>query len=438
MLLQRAITLAAIGILAFTGNHNTAHAEPLAIVHGTSGSDAIKISASYLAAFDNDNEPEPSFELVDTPDDISSKLISLKKRGSGCADYYTVKSGDTCDKIAKKHGISTKEFMSLNSQINSKCTNLHVHKKYCVEEGSSSSSSSSSSSGSSSSGGCSKKHKVTNSDTCISVAKKYGLSLNEFYNLNSQVHRGSCDNLDTGKYYCVASGGSNDKSSSKETSKKDDKKDDDDDVSKKVTNMASKTKKSSKSKSKSSSKSEKRKKLQSKAAFTYYWIAQQSDYKGGSKVAIKTCGGKTIAKVNENYADALVMEGTGVVGNKIVNLGGCSCNAYKCFEEINRSEEPYGITAYGSPLRPYVTIAANDLPKGKKIYVPQIDGWSVPGSGKKHNGCLLVDDQSWSFSSHHIDFYVYEQDYYQKLDKQHKTTKVDIYDGGNCKLLNYL
>lgn len=62
----------------------------------------------------------------------------------------------------------------------------------------------------------------------------------------------------------------------------------------------------------------------------------------------------------------------------------------------------------------------------------------MPGSGKKHNGCLLVDDQSWSFSSHHIDFYVYEQDYYQKLDKQHKTTKVDIYDGGNCKLLNYL
>lgn len=73
--------------------------------------------------------------------------------------FITVKSGDTCDKIAKKHGISTKEFMSLNSQINSKCTNLHVHKKYCVEEGSSSSSSSSSSSGSSSSGGCSKKHK---------------------------------------------------------------------------------------------------------------------------------------------------------------------------------------------------------------------------------------------------------------------------------------
>lgn len=91
MLLQRAITLAAIGILAFTGNHNTAHAEPLAIVHGTSGSDAIKISASYLAAFDNDNDPEPSFELVDTPNDVSSKLISLKKRGSGCADYYTGK-----------------------------------------------------------------------------------------------------------------------------------------------------------------------------------------------------------------------------------------------------------------------------------------------------------------------------------------------------------
>ncbi|KAI8139274.1 hypothetical protein BJV82DRAFT_672850 [Fennellomyces sp. T-0311] len=432
MLLQRAISLAAIGLLAFSNNQFTASAEPLAVVHGTKG-ETIKISANYLAAFDSDDAPEPAFELVDDAD-VSSKLISLKKRG-GCADYYTVSSGDTCHAIAKEYGISVDEFMSLNGQINSQCTNLHINKKYCVEEGSSSSGSS----GSGSSGGCSKTHKITSSDTCITVSKKYGISLDKFYDLNPQVHRGSCDNLDDGKSYCVGGGsGHRHKKASKKASKKKSTTKKTSKVSTKVSQLASKTKSDSSDDDSSSGGSEKRKKLQSNSAFTYYWIAQAEDNPGGKKVSIKTCGGKTIAKVNENYADALVMEGTGVVGNKIVNLGGCSCNNYECFEEINRSEEPYGITAYGSALRPYISIAANDLDKGTKIYVPQLDGWSLPNSSKKHNGCLLVDDQSWSFESKHIDFYVYEMNNYEKLDKQHRTTKVDIYEGGNCKLLNYL
>lgn len=165
---------------------------------------------------------------------------------------------------------------------------------------------------------------VSGSDTCVSLSKKYGISLNDFYDLNPKVHRGTCDNLDNGKKYCVKAGYS---SSSKESDN------DDDSILSKVTSLTSK-----------SSGTEKRKKMQTQAVFTYYWIAHENDYTGGKKVSIKTCSGKTIAKVSENYADALVMEGTGVVGNQIVNLGGCSCSGYKCFETINRSEEPYGIT----------------------------------------------------------------------------------------------
>ena len=181
---------------------------------------------------------------------------------------------------------------------------------------------------------------VSGSDSCISVAKKYGISLDKFYDMNPKVHRGSCDNLDDGKSYCVAGGkASTKKTTKKKAAKKTTKKTSK--VSSKVKHLASKTKSGGDS---SSSGSDKRKKLQTNSAFTYYWIAQAEDNPGGKKVPIKTCGGKTIAKVNENYADALVMEGTGVVGNKIVNLGGCSCNNYQCFEEINRSEEPYGIT----------------------------------------------------------------------------------------------
>ncbi|KAG0170559.1 hypothetical protein DFQ28_001955 [Apophysomyces sp. BC1034] len=394
------------------------------------------VSAMYLAPFATDeNEPEPEFELVDDDyDGIDVQGVSsMWKRGDNCAKYHKISGGDTCIKLSKENSITLNQFYQMNPHVNKKCTNLHNGKKYCVQKGSSGSSSKktsgSKSKATSSSGGCSKHHNVESSDTCASLAKRFKISLDDFYKWNPQVHH-NCDNLDDGKDYCVQAGSSSSNN------------DDDDDISDKVTSFASKTKKKSKSKSKGSSSSssestEKRRKIQSSAAFTYYWIAKPSNYKGGKTVAVKTCGGKTIGNVNEKYADALVMEGTGVVGNKIVNLGSCSCTNYKCFEEVSKKDDPYGLTAYGTALRPYVTVAANDLGKNAKIYVPALVGWTLPGTNKKHNGCLLVDDQSWSFSKHHIDLYVYDMDNYRKLDKDHRTTKVDIFEGGSCKLLNY-
>jgi hypothetical protein len=219
---------------------------------------------------------------------------------------------------------------------------------------------------------------ATGSDTCSKLSKANGISLNDFYKLNPSVDS-SCSNLRTGRTYCVKGGSSKivslaakKKSSSKKTTKK----------------AAKKTTK------KSAAKKETRRKLQSDSAFTYYWIAQPGDYTGGKKVAVKTCGGETIGSVAENYADALVMEGTGVVGSKIVNLGGCNCSGYKCFELVDKKSDPYGLTSYGTPLRPYVTIASNDIKKNTKIYVPALVGWKIPGSGKTHNGCLLVDGKN--------------------------------------------
>lgn len=219
---------------------------------------------------------------------------------------------------------------------------------------------------------------VSGMDSCTSIAKKHGISLDTFYDLNPHVNR-ACTNLLRGKKYCVTK---NDHSQPA---------------------LMKRAKKSNKKSSKQS-----RKKIQSQSAFTYYWIAQPNDYKSGKKVSVKTCNGKTIASVSEDYADALVMEGTGVIGSKIVNLGDCSCSNYKCFETVNRKSDPFGLTckffflfyspsshlsflAYDSPLRPFITVASNDIKKGTKIYVPQIAGWKIPGSNKKHNGCLLVD-----------------------------------------------
>ncbi|KAF7728599.1 hypothetical protein EC973_005826 [Apophysomyces ossiformis] len=443
------LSLSAIGVL-FLSTAQFAVADPVSPFETDLTLDN-SYGESYLAPFANDNDPEPEFELIDDDEDEDVKTVTLRRRGEDCAKYYTVNSGDTCSKIAGKFGIAVNKFYEWNPQVNSQCTNLYPGKKYCVQFSSygndpKSSSSSSSSKSTSSTTSCQKKHKVTNSDTCTKLANKFGITLNAFYDMNPQVNRKTCSNLITGKYYCVQSG------SSSVSSKK--KQDDDDeyDLDQAVTSFASKTKKKSSSKKKSSNKKksssskketsskgkEQRRRIQSGAAFTYYWIAHPENYSSsGKKVTIKTCSGKAIASVPQKYADALVMEGTGVVGNKIVNLGGCSCKNYQCFMELSKKDNPYGLTSHGSALRPYITIAANDIKRNTKIYVPALDGMSVPGSSKKHNGCLLVDDQSWSFSSRHIDLYVYKMKNYESL-KKNGVKKVDIYEGGNCNLQNYI
>ncbi|KAI8643089.1 hypothetical protein BD408DRAFT_442968 [Parasitella parasitica] len=399
----KSLSLATLGFIllnsgSFVQPANAAN--DIAVVHDG----ATKLSESYLSAFDLDDTDDINFELSEEFDEESHVLT---KRATDCAKYHTVSGSDSCVKLAKKYGVTLSNIYDWNPQIKNGCPNLNNGKKYCVKKSSSSSSSSDSASG------CSKTHKVTDSDTCAKLAKANGISLSTFYKLNSQVHS-NCDNLDTGKSYCVKGGSS------------------------KISSLAAKKTTTKKTSKKSSSKKEVRKKLQSKSAFTYYWIAQPSDYTGGKSVSVKTCSGKTIGSVGENYADALVMEGTGVVGSKIVNLGGCSCSGYKCFELVDKDSDPFGLTSFGTPLRPYVTIASNDIKKNTKIFVPALVGWKVPGSSKAHNGCLLVDDQSWSFNGKHVDFYVYAMDNYEKLDKSHKITTVDIYQGGSCKLINYM
>ncbi|KAI8977890.1 hypothetical protein BDB01DRAFT_898902 [Pilobolus umbonatus] len=291
---------------------------------------------------------------------------------------------------------------------------------------------------------CAKYHTVSGSDTCSKLAKKYGTTVENIYKWNSQIKKG-CPNLHNGKKYCVRKSKKIvNKIAKKKTTKKKAK------TTKKKAKKATKkkakksTKKQAKKSTKkaksvgSSSNKEVRKKIQTQSDFTYYWIAQPEDYTGGKKVAVKTCSGETIGSVNENYADALVMEGTGIVGKNIVNLGGCTCTGYKCFLLIDKESDPYGLTSYGTPLRPYVTVASNDLKKNTKIYVPALVGWKLPGSNKVHNGCLLADDESWSFNGKHIDFYVYSMSNYEKLDKAHRVNHVDIYEGGSCQILNYL
>ncbi|KAI9245512.1 hypothetical protein BDA99DRAFT_472066 [Phascolomyces articulosus] len=476
----KSLSLTAISLIAlqFSGS---ADAFPsfglrnnLAIVHGGAQVDNAP-SANYVSVFARDEDPDVEFELV--PFNVKDKVVTLRKRGlSGCTITHTAIKGETCTQIAKDYGIPRSQYLKLNPSINSGCTNMWAGETYCItkkeqkpkeqpkkehkpkeepkkkeekpkkeepkEEVESTSS-------------CDFKHWVTSSDTCTTVSKQYGIDVDAFKSANPSINSG-CTNMITGKEVCIPGGGYTSDSSSKEEEKKDDK------VSEKTSHLAAKTKGDDKKEddgwsseetpaeekkdddkeddsSSGSGSAEKRNQIYGGVPMTYYWIAQPEDYDtSGKQVSIKTCEGKTLGRTSVEYADALVMEGTGLLDDKVVNLGACSCSNYNCFMEVDKKEDPYGLTSYGTALRPFITAAANDIAKGSKIYVPQLDGWELPGTNKKHNGCLLVDDRGWSFSGKHIDFYVYTMSNYQSLNKEHGVENVDVYEGGNCKLINYL
>lgn len=49
-----------------------------------------------------------------------------------CCTWYTVQSGDTCDKIDAQFGISLAQFRAWNTYVNAGCTNIWAGYAYCV------------------------------------------------------------------------------------------------------------------------------------------------------------------------------------------------------------------------------------------------------------------------------------------------------------------
>lgn len=60
---------------------------------------------------------------------------------------------------------------------------------------------------------CSKYHTVSGSDSCVKIAKKYGITLSNVYDWNPQIKSG-CPNLNNGKKYCVKKSSSSSSSDS--------------------------------------------------------------------------------------------------------------------------------------------------------------------------------------------------------------------------------
>jgi hypothetical protein len=157
----------------------------------------------------------------------------------------------------------------------------------------------------------------------------------------------------------------------------------------------------------------------------YYWQAREADHQGEKTVALTDKSGTVLATVSEGFAEALTLEGTGLLEDgRLVGLHGpCShTETAWCFRVADPSVAPYGEGAWGplSPFRSASLASYWDL-RRTSLYIPALKGVEMPtadGQTKPHDGCLIADDFGWSLTKKDIDFFILDEKYHQAIIDQ--------------------
>ncbi|KAI7871404.1 uncharacterized protein EV154DRAFT_431555 [Mucor mucedo] len=181
-----------------------------------------------------------------------------------------------------------------------------------------------------------------------------------------------------------------------------------------------------------------------KVPFSQYWIPKENEWdetNGGKRVFL---GGDIKRRLmdKDNVEVGLVpvdmyekcrMEGTCLLENgDLINIDSTTDSFIKVGRR-GREHNVFGLGSGSQNLVPFVSIAANDLPYGQTFYIPQLDGLDL-GGNQHHNGCVRVDDDSWSFDSCQIDFFVLSYVDYLWLDLSDKVT----IKPKKCQIKNYI
>ncbi|KAJ6560561.1 hypothetical protein DFH09DRAFT_921585, partial [Mycena vulgaris] len=90
----------------------------------------------------------------------------------GCAQPYTVVSGDTCSAIESRTGVSDAQLHALNASINSGCTSTFPSTFLCL------------------SGGCAQPYTVVSGDTFSAIESRTGVSDAQLHALNASISSG--------------------------------------------------------------------------------------------------------------------------------------------------------------------------------------------------------------------------------------------------------
>ncbi|GAN03055.1 hypothetical protein MAM1_0033d02506 [Mucor ambiguus] len=181
-----------------------------------------------------------------------------------------------------------------------------------------------------------------------------------------------------------------------------------------------------------------------KVPFSQYWIPKENEWDetndgkrvflgGNEKVKLNDAHNKPLGEVTALMYDKCKMEGTCLLDNgDLINIDNTTDNFIKVGGR-GREHNVFGLGSGAQNLVPYISVAVNDIPYGQKLYISKLDGVDL-GYGIKHNGCVRVDDDSWSFESCQIDFFVLSYVDYLWLDLE---DEVSI-KYAECELKNYV
>ncbi len=171
-----------------------------------------------------------------------------------------------------------------------------------------------------------------------------------------------------------------------------------------------------------------------KATFTYYWLAEQSDYTGAKDTALCDVHAKILATVPLAFARSLQIEGSGrLLDGRVLNIGGscaCSSGMSSCYIVLDTTKYPWGMGAGSRPLVPYRSTAVDPMhiSLDTRLWVPELVGVTMPAAyGFVHDGCLDAVDTGGHIIAAHIDFFVAEKANYLTLDRMLKLSQVTVY-----------
>ncbi len=168
-------------------------------------------------------------------------------------------------------------------------------------------------------------------------------------------------------------------------------------------------------------------------SLTYFWIADERTHGTKPEVALRDRKCQTIKKVSRPFRRALMREGSGrLADGRVVNIGGgCRCGK-RCFV-IAGEDSRYGYGVQSRALRPFRSIAApRTVRVGTVLYVPELDGLTVPGSsplgGTVHNGCVVADDRG--VEGKQLDLFTGSRNTYRSFVHRHGIRSVTVMRAG--------